>query len=107
MIPPHCLRFGRKRTGNLREYGVTVKAIPSCQTDGSTRNGCSVSLTVRTRMVAFQRSCGYEDRRSFAINDLVLVFAALRRLPKPPIIFVDNCSGNLLRKKSRWRWGPT
>lgn len=85
--------------GNLREYGVTVKAIPLLPDGRIDQERLLGSLTVRTRMVAFQRSCGYEDRRSFAINDLAPVFAALRRLPKPPIIFVDNCYGEFVEKE--------
>lgn len=85
--------------GNLQDYGVKVKAIPLLPDGGIDQERLLRSLTDRTRMVAFQRSCGYEHRRSFTIKQLAPVFAALRQLPTPPIIFVDNCYGEFVEKE--------
>lgn len=84
--------------GNLQDYGVKVKAIPLLPEGQIDQERLLESISNRTRMVAFQRSCGYEDRRSFTIKQLAPVFAALRQLPKPPIIFVDNCYGEFVEK---------
>ena len=50
--------------GNLQDYGVKVKAIPLLPEGQIDQERLVESISNRTRMVAFQRSCGYEDRRS-------------------------------------------
>ncbi|WP_187350972.1 methionine gamma-lyase family protein [Capillibacterium thermochitinicola] len=85
--------------GNLQEYGVKIKVIPLLPEGQIDQERLLGALTDRTRMVAFQRSCGYENRRSFMIKQLAPVFAALRQLPKAPIIFVDNCYGEFVEKE--------
>jgi len=85
--------------GNLRDYGVTVTTIP-LRSDGEIDQDLLLSsLSPRTRMVAFQRSCGYETRRSFTIGQLATVFAALRQRSKNPVIFVDNCYGEFVERE--------
>ena len=84
--------------GNLREYGVTVKTIPLLADGKIDQDQLLSALSNRTRMVAFQRSCGYEAHRSFTIEQLAPVFTALRQLPTVPIIFVDNCYGEFVEK---------
>lgn len=84
--------------GNLREYGVTVKTIPLLADGKIDQDQLLSALSNRTRMVAFQRSCGYEAHRSFTIEQLAPVFTALRQLPTVPVIFVDNCYGEFVEK---------
>jgi cystathionine beta-lyase family protein involved in aluminum resistance len=85
--------------GNLRQYGVTVKTIPLLTEGQIDQTQLLRTLTARTRMVAFQRSCGYAAHRSFPIEQLTPVFVALRQLPNRPIIFVDNCYGEFVEKE--------
>jgi len=85
--------------GNLQEYGVTVKIIPLLP-DGSIDQQLLLSeVTTKTKIVAFQRSCGYEFRPSFTIQQLALVFSALGQLKRKPIIFVDNCYGEFVERQ--------
>ena len=84
--------------GNLREYGVTVKTIPLLADGKIDQDQLLSALSNRTRMVAFQRSCGYEAHRSFTIEQLAPVFTALSQLPTVPVIFVDNCYGEFVEK---------
>ncbi len=84
--------------GNLREYGVTVKTIPLLADGKIDQDQLLSALSNRTRMVAFQRSCGYEAHRSFTIEQLAPVFTALSQFPTVPVIFVDNCYGEFVEK---------
>ncbi|HEY8392644.1 MAG TPA: methionine gamma-lyase family protein [Capillibacterium sp.] len=85
--------------GNLREYGVKVTTIP-LRADGTIDQArLLASLSPWTRIVAFQRSCGYATRRSFTVGQLAEVFAVLRQRPAPPIIFVDNCYGEFVERE--------
>lgn len=85
--------------GNLMDYGVTVKSIPLDAAGEIDLELLLSSLSSRTRMVAFQRSCGYEHRRSFTVKQLIPAFSALRQQARPPIIFVDNCYGEFVEKE--------
>lgn len=85
--------------GNLQEYGVTVKIIP-LQADGSINVELLLQeVSPKTKMVAFQRSCGYEARSSFSIGDLSVVFSSLSKLREKPVIFVDNCYGEFVERQ--------
>ncbi|NLY91076.1 MAG: hypothetical protein GX081_05660 [Firmicutes bacterium] len=85
--------------GNLRDYGVKVTTIPLRSEGEIDQDLLLASLSPRTKMVAFQRSCGYATRRSITIDQLAPVFAALRRRPEPPVIFVDNCYGEFVERE--------
>ncbi|NLW55035.1 MAG: hypothetical protein GX050_00165 [Firmicutes bacterium] len=85
--------------GNLQEYGVSVKIIPLLPGGMIDQERLSQALTSRTKMVAFQRSCGYEARPSFTLKQLAPVFATLRQLPQRPVLFVDNCYGEFVERE--------
>ncbi len=85
--------------GNLQEYGVTVKVVPLLSGGMIDQEGLRAALTPRTKMVAFQRSCGYAARPSFTNKQLAPVFAMLRQLPEPPVLFVDNCYGEFVERE--------
>lgn len=85
--------------GNLQEYGVSVRIIPLLPGGMINQALLLETISPRTKMVAFQRSCGYESRPSFTIKQLAPVLAALRQLPGKPVIFVDNCYGEFVEKQ--------
>lgn len=79
--------------GNLKEFGITTKIVP-LQADGRIDlDGVLRAITPATRVIAFQRSCGYEHRPSTGLDELAAVFARLRQLADCPVLFVDNCYG--------------
>ncbi len=79
--------------GNLKEFGVTTKVVP-LQPDGRIdMDRLLQEITPATQMIAFQRSCGYEQRPSTNISELAEVFARLNRMESCPVLFVDNCYG--------------
>lgn len=85
--------------GNLAEYGIKTRIIP-LQDDGQVDLiALKKAVSSRTRMIAFQRSCGYAIRPSLSINTLKIIFRALREyIPEKAVIFVDNCYGEFVEK---------
>lgn len=79
--------------------GFGVKIIPLSQDGRLDVKGIAQALTCKTKIVSFQRSCGYSERDSFNIDQLQKVFSQIKELRPDLIIFVDNCYGEFVEKK--------
>lgn len=86
-------------TGNLKEFGITTKTVPLQADGGIDLDGVLRAITPATRVIAFQRSCGYEHRPSTGLSELAAVFARLRQLDDCPVLFVDNCYGEFVETR--------
>jgi cystathionine beta-lyase family protein involved in aluminum resistance len=82
--------------GNLKEFDITTKTVPLQADGGIDLNGVLREITPATRVIAFQRSCGYEHRPSIGLDELATVFTRLRQLDDCPVLFVDNCYGEFV-----------
>ncbi|HHU51401.1 MAG TPA: hypothetical protein GXZ36_06240 [Firmicutes bacterium] len=82
--------------GNLSEFGIEASFTP-LQKDGRIDLTSLIQkITPRTKIVAFQRSCGYETRPAISISQLAQAFSAIKQeIPAThrPVLFVDNCYG--------------
>jgi cystathionine beta-lyase family protein involved in aluminum resistance len=58
----------------------------------------AASITEKTKIVAFQRSCGYSERHSFSIAELETAFDRIKTIRPDIIIFVDNCYGEFVEE---------
>lgn len=76
--------------------GFKVKTIP-LNPDGTLNDRliCQ-SLNQQTKMVAFQRSCGYAERPSLSITEFENIFSRIKAVNPEIIIFVDNCYGEFV-----------
>jgi len=79
--------------GNLKEFGITTKTVPLRADGRIDLDGVLRAITPATRVIAFQRSCGYEHRPSLGLDEMATVFTRLRQLDDCPVLFVDNCYG--------------
>lgn len=79
--------------------GFKVKIIPLTQEGSLDLEKIIQALTPKTKMVAFQRSCGYSERDSFSITKLKTVFTAIKQVRPETIIFVDNCYGEFVEER--------
>ena len=61
--------------------------------------GLLAAISPRTKMVAFQRSCGYAARRSMGIRYLETAFQAIKEAHPRVAIFVDNCYGEFVETR--------
>ncbi|KHE66784.1 methionine gamma-lyase family protein, partial [Halobacillus sp. BBL2006] len=57
------------------------------------------SITSATKVVAIQRSKGYDDRPSFTIEKIKRIIMEVREVKEDVIIFVDNCYGEFVETK--------
>jgi cystathionine beta-lyase family protein involved in aluminum resistance len=84
----------RSQTGGFR-----VKIIPLTEEGRMDLPAMLTALTPRTRLIAFQRSCGYADRPSINIAEMETVFTALKEKAPDAILFVDNCYGEFVETR--------
>jgi cystathionine beta-lyase family protein involved in aluminum resistance len=79
--------------------GFRVKIIPLADAGQLDLHAIIAAITPQTKMVAFQRSCGYADRPSFSIEELEQAFTAVKRVYPSLAIFVDNCYGEFVQTR--------
>jgi cystathionine beta-lyase family protein involved in aluminum resistance len=85
--------------GTSATGGFAVKIVP-LTTDGSLNlDAIEAALSDKTKIVAFQRSCGYSERHSYSIQELEAAFAVVKTAKPDSIIFVDNCYGEFVEEK--------
>lgn len=79
--------------------GFEVNVIPLAQNGSLDVEKISKAITAKTKIVSFQRSCGYSERDSFSIGELQRVFGAIKLIRPEVIIFVDNCYGEFVEEQ--------
>ncbi|TCL60254.1 cystathionine beta-lyase family protein involved in aluminum resistance [Hydrogenispora ethanolica] len=79
--------------------GFHVKMVPLTNDGSLDLSNILSAISNRTKIVAFQRSCGYSERHSFSIHELEKVFTAIKTKFPEIIIFVDNCYGEFVEEK--------
>lgn len=82
--------------GNLPDYGVDVRIVPLAG-DGSIDIPAVLrAMDDRTALVAFQRSRGYQDRRSLFVAEIGEAVRAVKTKKADVCTFVDNCYGEFV-----------
>jgi cystathionine beta-lyase family protein involved in aluminum resistance len=79
--------------------GFKVNIVPLAQDGSLDLKKIIQALTPKTKMVSFQRSCGYSERDSISIAKLRKVFTAIKQIRPDIIIFVDNCYGEFVEDR--------
>ncbi|MBP5384326.1 MAG: methionine gamma-lyase family protein, partial [Lachnospiraceae bacterium] len=89
----------RPSCGSLAEYGVTYKQA-DLKSDGSFDfDKIRELIGDRTKMVAIQRSKGYQVRPSFSVDQIGEVIAFVKKIKPDIIVMVDNCYGEFVETK--------
>lgn len=79
--------------------GFKVKTVP-LKFDGMLDlPRLTAAISPKTKMVAFQRSCGYSERPSLSVARLEEAFHLLKTVQPDLKIFVDNCYGEFVETK--------
>lgn len=76
--------------------GFSVKIVPLLSDGSINLTKLTETISSRTKMVAFQRSCGYAERPSLNIAQLERAFYEIKKNYSEIIIFVDNCYGEFV-----------
>ena len=86
----------RPSRGSLAEYGVTY-AQTDLLPDGSfDLDGIKNAITGRTKMIAIQRSKGYQTRPSLSVAQIGEVISFIKSINPGLIVMVDNCYGEFV-----------
>ncbi|MGY4689906.1 methionine gamma-lyase family protein [Salibacterium sp. K-3] len=85
--------------GSMMEYGIDCTTAP-LGVDGFPEPGIlSSCLQENTKVVALQRSKGYDDRPSLSMQTLGRLISDLKTERPDLIIFVDNCYGEFVEEQ--------
>lgn len=79
--------------GSFKEYNIGYDEV-ALQADGEVDfAGIEAKMTAKTKVVAIQRSRGYDQRPSFTIDKIAEMVAFVKERYPDVIIFTDNCYG--------------
>lgn len=84
---------GKDGSGSLADWGVKYNHIDLLEDGQVNWDEVKEALTPETKVIAIQRSRGYDWRKSFNINDIKEMVIKIRQLAPNTVIFVDNCYG--------------
>ncbi|HOJ78770.1 MAG TPA: methionine gamma-lyase family protein [Bacillota bacterium] len=79
--------------------GFRVKVVPLLEDGTLDIESILAKITNKTKLIAFQRSCGYAERPSLTINQLEAAFVKIKQTTQAAAIFVDNCYGEFVEPK--------
>lgn len=92
---------GEKDTGSLRDFGIYYRHIPLTEINEIDWTQAESAIGERTKVIAIQRSRGYDTRPSFTVSEIQEMIRRIRELKPDAIVFVDNCYGEFVEE-----WEP-
>lgn len=84
--------------GSLMDYGVSYKEVP-LKDNLIDVEAVLDAVEDSTKIIAFQRSTGYSDRRALTISELEEAILAVKNRFPEKIVMVDNCYGEFLEER--------
>ena len=81
----------RPSNGSLAEYGITYSQVDLLEDGTFDYENIKKAINEKTKMVAIQRSKGYQTRPSFSVEQIGELIAFVKRLKPDLICMVDNC----------------
>lgn len=86
--------------GSLIQQGIDCHFVPLLPDGGIDVSGILNRASPRTRLIALQRSCGYDSTRSaLSVRVLRSAIAELRTQLPDCVFFVDNCYGEFVESR--------
>lgn len=86
----------RDSIGSLKEYGVTYDQVDLLDDGSFDYDGIAKAIKENTKMVAIQRSKGYQTRRTLSVEAIGDVISFVKNINKDIICMVDNCYGEFV-----------
>ena len=86
----------RPSNGSLTEYGVKYRQVDLLEDGTFDYENIKKAINEKTKMVAIQRSKGYQTRPSFSVEQIGELIAFVKRLKPDLICMVDNCYGEFV-----------
>ncbi|KAB8138816.1 hypothetical protein F9U64_04135 [Gracilibacillus oryzae] len=91
------IRSDERDIGSLADFGVEYQSIP-LKNDQVDMERVNEQIGNKTKVVAIQRSKGYDNRPSITIDEMKIIITEIRKMKSDVIIFVDNCYGEFVEK---------
>ncbi|MBQ3545928.1 MAG: methionine gamma-lyase family protein [Lachnospiraceae bacterium] len=86
----------RDSIGSLKEYGITYNQVDLLEDGSFDKDGIKNAINDKTKMVAIQRSKGYQTRKTLSPYDIGDVIKYIKEINKDIIVMVDNCYGEFV-----------
>jgi len=83
--------------GSLADFGIVYDELPLTPAGLVDKEKLDTALSVPTRMVLIQRSCGYSWRPSLGVRAIAQLCERVKALQPDCLCFVDNCYGELVQ----------
>lgn len=87
----------RESSGSLKEYGVTYAQVDLLEDGSFDLEGIKKAINGKTKMVAIQRSKGYQTRKTLSPYDIGDVIKYVKEINPKLIVMVDNCYGEFVQ----------
>ena len=88
----------RPSRGSLSEYGVSYSQVDLMNDGSFDFDGIKRAITSKTKMIAIQRSKGYQTRPSLSVDQMGEVIDFIKSINPHLIVMVDNCYGEFVEK---------
>ncbi len=88
-----------KGIGSFKEYQMGYDYVELLKDGSVDLEQVRDKMTVKTKVVAIQRSRGYADRPSFTIEKIEEMIQFVKSVDPSVIVFVDNCYGEFVEQK--------
>lgn len=86
----------RESKGSLKEYGISYAQVDLLDDGEFDKEGIKKAINEKTKVIAIQRSKGYQTRKTLSVNQIADVIAFVKGINKDLIVMVDNCYGEFV-----------
>ncbi len=86
----------RESKGSLAEYGITYSQVDLIDGKAFDFEGIKNAINEKTKMVAIQRSKGYQTRKTLSVSEIGEAIEYVKSIKKDIIVMVDNCYGEFV-----------
>ncbi len=83
-------------TGTLKDYGILYREVELGEDMDVDLNSIVAALKPETKVVAMQRSTGYDWRPAISLESIRLVTETVHKLRPDIIVMLDNCYGEFV-----------
>ncbi|GKW44831.1 methionine gamma-lyase family protein [Planococcus sp. NCCP-2050] len=90
---------GEKDTGSLKDFGIGYQHIDLTISNQIDWANVESAVSEKTKVVAIQRSRGYDTRPSFTVDEIEEMVRRVKVIKEDAIIFVDNCYGEFVEER--------
>lgn len=88
-----------KQEGSLHDFNIGYREIPLLADGSVNYKQVKESWTSNTKVIAIQRSKGYDERPSYTVNQISEMIQFVKGIDPSVIVFVDNCYGEFTETK--------